>query len=189
MLNYSELKKGTRIIYKGAPYEIVEASAMFKARGSSSLQVKIKNLITGNIVADTFHSSDSFEEADLSKLKAKFIYHNKGKFIFSEADNPQERFELDESQLANISKFLKEGETVEAIIFKDEIINISLPVKIELKVDQSPPGVKGNRAQSGNKVVTLETGAELNVPLFIAEGDIIEINTEKGEYVRRIEKK
>jgi elongation factor P len=74
------------------------------------------------------------------------------------------------------------------IIFEGKIINISLPIKIELKVIEAPPGLKGNRSQPGNKTVALETGAKINTPLFINEGDIIEINTEKGEYVRRIEK-
>ncbi len=76
---------------------------------------------------------------------------------------------------------------MEALVFKDEIINISLPIKITLKVVEAPPSVKGERAQSGTKTVTLETGAKINVPLFVKTGDIIEINTETGEYARRVE--
>jgi len=186
MLDYSELKKGTRIIYKETPYEIIEASTMFRARGSSTLQVKLKNLITGNIISDTFRNSDQFEEAELSKMKAKFIYENRGKYVFSEIANPKNRFELAEEKIGGISKFLKSGGEVEALIFNEEIINISLPIKIQLKVESAPPGLKGDRAQSGNKLVALETGAEINAPLFIEEGDIIEINTESEEYVRRV---
>lgn len=81
---------------------------------------------------------------------------------------------------------MKSGETVTTVIFKDKIINIIVPIKVNLKVTEVPPGVKGDRAQSGNKSVTIETGVKINVPLFIKEGDIIEINTESGEYVRRI---
>ncbi|MBU2545096.1 elongation factor P [Patescibacteria group bacterium] len=186
---YSELRKGSRIIYNSQPYEIVEASAMFKARGSSVLQARLKNLITGNIIPQTFRGSDSFEEAELSKLKAKFVYSHKDKYVFSESDNSSKRFELSKDQIGDIAKFLKSNQEVEALIFNEEIINISLPVKISLKVSQAPPGTKGDRAQSGNKLVTLETGAEINAPLFIQQDDIIEINTEKSEYVRRIEKK
>jgi len=188
-MNYSELRKGSRIIYNNQPHEIIESSTMFKARGSSVLQVRLKNLITGAVIPQTFRGSDSFEEAELSKLKAVFIYSNKNKYVFSEKDNPSKRFELTKDQVGNIGKFLKSNQGVEALIFKDEIISVSLPVKITLKVEQAPPGIKGDRSQSGNKLVVLETGAEMNVPLFVKQDDMIEINTEKEEYVRRIESK
>jgi len=209
---YSELKKGGQIIFNNQPYEIIEASSMFKARGHSVLQAKLKNLITGNIISETFHPSDTFEEAELSKIKAKFLYSHtirkssisngasRERFFFSEKDNPSKRFDLIKEQIGGISKFLKPNQIVEAIIFKpshqrfgsggkDKIVNISLPIKIQLKVAQAPPGIKGDRAQAGNKIVVLETGAEINVPLFIEEGDIIEINTEKGSYIRRLDKR
>lgn len=185
LIPYPELKKGKQIIINNEPYEIIEASSMFKARGHSVLQTKLKNLISGNIISKTFHPSDTFEQVELSKIKVKFIYSHRGNYFFSE----KKRFSLTEEQISSAKKFLKPNQEVEAIIFKDKIINISLPIKIHLKVSQAPPGVKGDRAQGGNKTVTLETGAEINVPLFIKEGDIIEINTEKEEYVRRIEKK
>jgi len=186
---YSELKKGKQIIINNEPYEIIEASSMFKARGHSVLQVKLKNLITGNIISRTFHPSDIFEEAELFKIKAKFLYSHRENYFFAEKDNPSKRFSLTKEQISSSVKFLKPNQEVETIIFNEEIINISLPIKIQLKVKQAPPGIKGSRAQAGNKIVVLETGAEINVPLFIEEGDIIEINIEKGEYVRRIEKR
>ncbi len=186
---YSELKKEKQIIINNEPYEIIEASSMFKARGHSVLQVKLKNLITGNIISRTFHPSDIFEETELFKIKAKFLYSHRGNYFFAEKDNPSKRFSLTKEQISPSVKFLKPNQEVKTIIFKEKIINISLPIKIQLKVKQAPPGIKGSRAQAGNKIVVLETGAEINVPLFIEEGDIIEINVEKGEYVRRIEKR
>jgi len=187
MIEYSELKKGSQIIINNQPYQIIEASPMFKGRGHSVLQTKIKNLITGNITSRTFRPGEKFEEADLKRIKAKFLFSHRGKYTFSEEENPAKRFELSEEQLGETIKFLKEGEMVEGIIFDNKIINISLPIKVRLKVVQSPPGVKGDRAQGGTKTVILETGAEINVPLFIKEGDVIEVNTENGEYVRRVE--
>ncbi len=187
-LPYSELKKGARIIIDKQPYEIIEASSMFRGRGHSVLQTKLKNLMSGNIVQKTFHPSDGAEEAEIEKIKAKFIYSHREEYFFSEENNPQNRFSLEENKIGPAVKFLKQNEGVEAIIFKNKIINISLPIKVQLKVKQAAPGIKGDRAQSGNKIVTLETGADIPVPLFIEQGDIIEINTEKGEYVRRIEK-
>jgi len=186
---YSELKKGKQIIINNEPCEIIEASSMFKARGHSVLQVKLKNLITGNIISQTFHPSDTFEEAEISKIKAKFLYSHRDRYFFCQKNDPSNRFDLTKDQIGEASKFLKPNQIVETIIFRNKVVNISLPIKIQLKVKQAPPGVKGNRAQAGNKTVVLETGAEINVPLFVEEGDIIEINTEKGEYVRRIEKR
>jgi len=188
-ISYSELQRGVKIIINHQPFEIKEASLMFKGRGHSTLQTKLKNLITGEIIQKTFHPSSSFEEAELSKIKAKFIYSNRGKFVFCEEKNPSKRFELEEDKLGTATKFLKPNQIVEGIVFNGKIINISLPIKLQLKVKQSPPGIRGDRAQGGTKLVTLETGAEINTPLFIKEGDIIEVNTETSEYVRRVEKK
>jgi elongation factor P len=187
-ISYSEIKKGVQIILNNQPYEVIEAASMFKGRGHSVLQAKLKNLIDGSIVQKTIHPSDDFLEAEISKIKAKFIYSHRNNFFFSEADNPQKRFDLNEKQIGPAAKFLKPNQIVEGIIFKGDIVNVSLPIKIQLKVKEAPPGVKGDRAQGGNKIVVLETGAEIAVPLFVQEGDIVEINTEKKEYVRRIEK-
>ncbi len=186
MLSYSELEKGKMIIMNDQPYEIVEAQSVFKGRGHSYLQTKLKNLATGAVIAKTIQPRDEFDEADIEKKEAKYIYNNKGKFVFSEVNNPSNRFELTTEQIGPASKFLKPNEIVETIVFDDKIINVSLPIKVQLKVIEVTPGVKGDRAASGNKAITLENGTIMNAPLFINEGDIIEINTEREEYVRRI---
>ena len=189
MISYSEIKKGERIIIDSFPYEVIQTSWMFKGRGHSVLQAKIKNLKTGEAISKTFHPSDSFEEAEISKITCKFLYGHRDNYFFSEEDNPGKRFSLTKEQISHMINFLKPNEIVDGIVFNNEIINISLPIKVQLKVKEAPPGLKGDRAQGGNKLVVLETGGEINVPLFVKEGDIIEINTESGEYVRRIEKK
>ncbi len=188
-LSYSELKKGVLIIFNDQPHEIIETSSMFKGRGHSVLQAKLKNLITGNIVQKTFHPSENAEEAEISKINAVFLYSHRDEFFFSEKNNPKNRFELNKEQVGSLANFLKQNETIEGIIFNGKIINVVLPIKVQLKVEDAPPGIKGDRAQGGNKIVILETGAEISVPLFIEKGDIIEVNTEKGEYARRIEKR
>jgi len=185
MLSYSELNKGKIIVINDQPYEIIEAISTFKGRGHSYLQTKLRNLISGSIIAKSIQPRDSFPEADIEKKDAKFIYQNKDKYVFSENDNPSKRFELTFEQIGDKARFLKANEKVETVVFNDKIINVSLPIKVKLKVTEVTPGVKGDRAQGGNKVVTIETGAKINAPLFIEEGDIIEINTESGEYVKR----
>jgi len=185
MLSYSELVRGIVIIINDQPYQIVEAQNTFKGRGHSYLQMKLKNLVNGAVIAKTAQPRDSFEEAEIEKQEAVFVYQNRGKYVFTEKNNPSKRFELEEELIGDVGKFLKAGEEVTTVVFKDKIINIIVPIKVNLKVTEVPPGIKGDRAQSGNKSVTVETGIKINVPLFINEGDIIEINTESGEYVRR----
>ena len=194
MLTHTNLKKGVRIILDKEPYEVLEASPMKKAQRRPVIQTKIKNLITGNVFERNFHQGDTFEEAELSKLKAKFLYSHRDQYFFCEENGLPEghkgvpkRFDLNSEQLGVQAKFLKPNLIVEILIFNEKVINISLPIKIQLKVTEAPPGVKGDRAQGGTKIVTLETGAKINAPLFIEEGDVIEINTETEQYTKRIE--
>lgn len=187
MISYSDLKKGVRIIIEGQPYEILEARPLKMAQRRVVLQTKLRNLITGNLLIQNFQQGDTFEEAEISKFEAKFLYSHRGRHFFCQKDNPAKRFDLAQEQIGESSKFLKPGQIVQGMIFEEKVINVSLPIKVQLKVIEAPPGVKGERAQPGTKSVTLETGAQINAPLFIEVGDTIEINTETGEYVRRIE--
>lgn len=187
MLAYSDLKKGVKIILDKQVYEIIEASHLFKGRGHSVLRAKLKNLTTGNLISKTFHPSDIFEEAELLKIEAKFMYFHKDKFFFCEKENPAKRFNLSLEQINEQGKFLKPNQIVEGMIFEDKVINISLPIKLNLKVVEAPPGIKGGRTEPGTKSIVLETKAKINAPLFIKEGDVVEINTQTGEYVRRVE--
>ncbi|MFH1841550.1 MAG: elongation factor P [Candidatus Nealsonbacteria bacterium] len=186
MLSHSELKKGVQIILDGEPYEVLSSNQMKKAQRRVVIQTKIKNLITGNVFDRNFHQGETFEEAELLKLKAKFIYSHRDRYFFYEEKDPSKRFDLGNEQIGNIAKFLKPNQEVETIIFDEKIISVSLPIKINLKVKEAPPGVKGDRAQGGTKTAILETGAKIAVPLFIEENDVIEINTETGEYVCRV---
>lgn len=189
MIDHTQLRKGVRIIIDGQPYEILESMPLKKAQRRVVIQARIKNLITGAVFEKNFHQGDVFDEAELEKFQAKFLYSHKDKFFFCDSKNPSKRFDFAKEKISQVSDFLKPNQIVDGLMFQDKIINISLPIKIQLKVSQAPPGIKGDTAQGGTKTVVLETGKEINTPLFIEEGDIIEINTEKGEYVRRIEKK
>ena len=187
MINYPDLKKGVTILLDKEPYEILEAIPIFKGRGHSTLKARLKNLVSSTVISKTFHPSDSFEEPELNNLKMKFLYSHKGQYFFSEESNPSQRFSLSGEKLGPSAQFLKSNQTVEGLFLGEKFVNISLPIKVSLKVVEAPPGFKGGRAEAGTKQVTLETGAKINIPLFIKEGDIIELNTETGEYVRRVE--
>jgi elongation factor P len=134
------------------------------------------------------------DEADISKRTIKYLYTNKGEFWFCEEKDPSKRFTIGNDVIGNSAKFLKENNLVDAKIFTNDddeeiIIGIELPIKITLKVTSAPPNVKGNTAgSSSGKLVTLETGAQVTVPLFIEEGENIVVNTDTGEYVERASK-
>jgi elongation factor P len=171
-----------------APYQILEVNHLHVGRGGSSIQTKIKNLKTGQVLARNFKPSDMFEEADIEKKKVVYLYNHREEYWFSEEGNSKNRFLLKKEILGDTINFLKPNTSVEALKFEGEVLTITLPIKMDLKVIETPPGVRGNTAQGGTKTATVETGAQISVPLFINEGDIVRINTQTGEYAERVEK-
>ncbi|MDH5442282.1 MAG: elongation factor P [Candidatus Nomurabacteria bacterium] len=193
MLTYNEIKERKYIIYEGEPYEVMSAHVARTQQRKPQNQVKMRNLINGRGVNATFRTSDKVEEADISKKNIKFLYQKKDEMWFAQPDNPKDRFQIPVETVGDHNlKFLRENEIVKALIFEyddqESIIGIELPMKIEFKVKDCPPNIKGDTATGGNKVATLENGTPLNVPLFINPGDIIRVNTVTGEYVERAEK-
>ncbi len=187
MLKHNEIKKGKVIILREDPYEITKHSHVVKGRGKSVVQAELKNIRTGAVLQKTFHPGEEVEEADLEKRSAVFVYSHKGEYVFHEENNPSSRFKLDEGVLGERVNYLKEKAPVTTLLFGEKIINVLLPIKISLQVEEAPPGVKGNRSEGGTKVVTLETGKKIDAPLFIKEKDTVEVNTDTGEYVRRVQ--
>jgi len=143
-------------------------------------------MITGSVKEMTFHQSEKVEEADIETKEVKYLYNNRGEWWFCEANDPSKRFKLDEAILGEGRVFIKPNTVIDAMVFEEKIIGVELPVKVELKVTEAPPAVKGDTAKGGNKQVTLETGAVINAPLFINEGDVIRVNVTTKEYVERV---
>ncbi len=189
MLGMNDLKSGVFFIFEGHPFVVLESHHLRMQQRRPVMQTKIKNIINGKIVERNFQQSDKFEEADIKKKDVKFIYGRKDEYWFHQKDNPGDRFPLKEDLLGDTIKFLKPNTIVEALTFNDEIINISLPIKMDFEVVEAPPSIKGSTASGGVKQVAIETGAKINVPLFIEQGDIIRINTSTGEYAERVSKK
>ena len=186
MLHHTDLKKGVQFIYNTQPWVVLESNLNFQGRGGSCMQVKMKNSITGNVLSQNFKPSDTFEEPEIENKNLLFVFANKGKFVFCDPQNKAERTELAEEQIGAGVKFLKPNVEVEGILFEGKIVNIILPIKVQLKVIEAPPSLRAGRAEAGTKQVVLETGVIINAPIFINEGDIIEINTETEEYVKRL---
>lgn len=186
MLEYNEIKERKYIIYQDEPYEVISSHVFRKQQRKPVNQTKLKNLITGKVTEVSFHQSEKVNEADMERRNIKYLYENKGQYWFCAENNPADRFPLESGVVGDGIKFVKQNSLVEALIFNDDVIGIKVPIKVELKVKEAPPAVKGNTATGANKVVVLETGATVNVPIFIKEGDVIRINTDKGEYTERV---
>jgi len=186
MLDYNEATVHTFIIYEGEPWEVIASHVFRKQQRKPVNAVKLRNLITGRITEVSFHVSDRIEEADIDKKEVKYLYTNKGEFWFCDAKDPSKRFQLPEEMIGPGAKFLKPNTIVEAMIFNEKIIGIKFPIKMELKVIEAHEATKGNTAQGATKAVKLETGAEIQVPMFIKEGDVVRVNTETGEYTDRV---
>ncbi|MEK7169338.1 MAG: elongation factor P [Patescibacteria group bacterium] len=187
-LSYNELKIGTIFIKDGEPWKVIEYAFVRMQQRKPVVQLKIENLVNGKVVDYSAHQNEEYEEAEIDTTTVIFIYQSRGEFWFNEKGNPKNRFTLSIDVIGKAAQFLKTNLEVTAYKFGEKVINVELPIKMDLKVTEAPPAVKGNTAQGGTKVVTLETGAKVDAPLFINEGDILRINTTTGEYVERVEK-
>lgn len=182
----NDLKVGLVINYGGEPYIIQEAHFVRMQQRKPVMQTKLKHLISGKVLEYSFKPGERVEIADLARTKVNFLYRDTDQLNFMD-NNTFEQFSLAASILGDKVGFLKDGEEVDVLYYNDKPINIELPKKVELKVVETEPGVKGDTAQgSVMKQAKLETGASIAVPLFVKEGDVIRINTERGEYTERV---
>ncbi len=188
MYEYNEILPRTYIVLDGDPYECIASHVFRKQQRKPVNQTKLKNMITGKVVEHAFHVSEKAEKADLTTRKVKYLYNAKGQYWFCEEKDPSKRFSIEPTLVGDQGRFMKANEIVDALEFDERIIGFKLPIKAELRVTDAPPAVKGNTVSGGSKQATLETGAVVNVPLFVDEGDIIRINTETGEYTERVTK-
>jgi elongation factor P len=184
MLSFSDIKTGKNITLNGEPFVVTFHQHSKTGRAGAVLRTKLKNLKTGAILDKTFQGSEKVDDADMTKKKAQYLYREGENFFFMNTEN-YDQFSLPKSVLGNLTDYLVEETEVTILYFNGQPINIELPVKMEFRVVEAPPAIRGNTADGGTKLVTLETGIQVNTPLFIKEGDILRINTETGEYVER----
>jgi elongation factor P len=185
MLDYSEITERKYIVFNGEPWEVLTSHVFRKQQRKPVNATKLKNLITGKVTEQSFHVSEKVEEAEINSKEAKYLYNNKGSYWFCDPKNPADRFELSDAVMGPRGKFLKVNSIIEVLSFEETTIGVKMPIKVELKVVEAHPAVKGNTAQGGTKTVKLETGAEIQVPMFIKEGEVVRVNSETGEYTER----
>lgn len=188
MLSINDLANGMYVLIDGIPYQILDVKHLHMGRGGSSVQTRIKNVKTGQVLSRNFKPADTFAEAEVEKRKVNFLYAHREESVFTEKGNPKNRFSLTPEQVGEARKWLKPNTEVEAVYLGEELMGITVPIKMDFKVTEAPPALRGDTAKAGTKMVTIETGTTVSAPLFINEGDIIRVNTETGEYAERIDK-
>ena len=188
ILSYNEIVQKKIIVYNGEPYEALSSHVFRMQQRKPVNQTKLKHLVSGKVLEISFHQSETVPEADISRMQATYLYTNRGESWFAEEGNPKNRFSFPEAAVGDKVKWLIQNAPVEVMLYNDEPMTIMIPIKVELKVVDAPPAVKGDTATGGNKQVKLESGAVVNTPLFINVGDVLRINTDTGEYVERAEK-
>ncbi len=184
MLSLTEIKTGKKILFNAVPHLVLSYQHSKTGRAGAVLRTKLKNLLSGGIIDQTFQGADKVEEVEVVSSKAQYLYREESNYQFMDTAS-YDQFSLPESVIGEAKQYLVEGTEVSIINWNDQPINLEIPIKVTLLVTDAPPGIKGDTASGGDKVVTLETGLQITVPLFIKNGDRLIINTEKGTYVSR----
>lgn len=180
----NSIRVGLSILVNDEPYLVLEASFMRTAQRKPVMRTKLRHLLNGKVLEQTFKPGDKVEEADMSRLKANFLYADDNGYHFMNQET-FEQFDFSKEILADQAGYLIDGLQVNILNFNGQPVSVELPNKVTLKVVETPPGVKGDTATGGNKQATLETGLVINVPLFIKNDEKIIVNTETGQYVER----
>ena len=187
MANFStnEFKSGLKIMLDGDPYTIVENEFVKPGKGQAFSRVRVRNPKTGRTVEKTFKSGESVEAADVVDTELQYLYAD-GEFWYFMDPVSYDQIGAGESAVGDAKNWLKEQDMCEITLWNGEPLIVTPPNFVELKIEQTDPGVRGDTAQGGTKPATLETGAVVKVPLFVEEAETIKIDTRSGEYVSRV---
>ena len=181
----ADIKNGSIILHKNSRMKIVEFQHVKPGKGPAFVRTKLKNIKTGKIIDKTFNSGVKLDFIRVTSKNFQYLYKESGGYIFMDNDNFNQ-IQVSESMINDSYYYIREGDNIEIVFDGDEVINISLPPKVELKVVETDPGLRGNTATNATKSAKMETGLEIQVPLFINEGDILKIDTKSGNYSERV---
>jgi len=181
----SDFKKGsTKILWKDEPWLILDYKSVQPGKGGTYMKTKMKNLITGRVLEETFRSGEKLAQPDLEQVQMQYLYSSDGLYHFMDQES-FEQVDLSENQVTSVKDYLQETIIYSVLNFKGEPISVDPPMFMVLEIVSTVPGVKGDTAQGGSKQATLETGLVVNVPLFLNEGDKIKVDTRDGKYIER----
>ncbi|NLE94531.1 MAG: elongation factor P [Dehalococcoidia bacterium] len=184
MIDAGELRKGIAILLEGKIYQVVEYTHIKMGRGSAQVKLRLRDVRGGGVIERAFQATERFEPAFLEHRPVQFLYADGSTYNVMDTET-YEQFELDADQIGEGVKYLKDGLMLEVLMHDGSVVSVELPIAVELAVVETDPGFKGNTATGGNKPAKLETGATVNVPLFISVGDILKIDTRSGSYIEK----
>ncbi len=180
-----DLRNKTTFELDGNVFTVVEFQHVKPGKGAAFVRVKMKNVITGAVIERTFNPSEKLQGAEIEKRDMQYLYNDGGLYYFMD-NNTYEQIPLNEEQLGDALKYIKENMNCTVLSFKGEVFNVEPPMFVELEVTYTEPGFSGNTTTTSGKPAKLENGLEIQVPLFVNIGDVIRIDTRTGEYMERI---
>jgi elongation factor P len=185
MYETSDIRKGLKIEMDGDVYSVVEFLHVKPGKGGAFIRTKLKSLSRGAVVEKTFRSGEKLGKPDLEEKRMQFLYGSEDQYCFMDAETYEQTF-LTGEQLGSSRDFLKENITIDVLFHNNKPITVELPTFVELAITETEPGEKGDTVSGGTKAATLETGAVIQVPLFLNTGEVVKVDTRTGEYVERV---
>jgi len=180
----AEFKKGLKIQFDGAPYTIVDFQHVKPGKGGAFVRTKLKHMRLGRVIDNTFRAGEKVELVDFEEKRMQYLYKDE-RFHFMDLDT-YDQISLSADEVGEARDFLKESTEVEILFIEGSPVTVELPNFIELQIAKTDPGIRGDTASGGSKPATLETGAVVQVPLFLNEGDVVKVDTRSGEYLGRV---
>lgn len=185
-IGFSDLRRGTAIELDGQPFEVIEYTRVKMQQRAPTVRIKLRNLKDGKVVERSFSNyTNTFTLANVEYRPVQYLYNDGQLYYFMDTES-FDQVSLDKAMLGYNVNYLKEEMTLELGLYNDSPMTVRLPITVDLKVAETPPGFKGDTAQGGGKPATLETGIVVQVPLFVVAGDTIRLDTRTGEYVERV---
>jgi elongation factor P len=180
----AEFKKGLKIQFDGAPYTIVDFQHVKPGKGGAFVRTKLKHMRLGRVIDNTFRAGEKVELVDFEEKRMQFLYKD-DRYHFMDLDT-YDQISLSADEVGEARDFLKENTEVEILFIESSPVTVELPNFIEIRIAKTDPGIRGDTASGGSKPATLETGAVIQVPLFLNEGDVVKVDTRSGDYLGRV---
>jgi elongation factor P len=180
----SDLRKGLTINLDGELYKVTDWAHNKQGRGSAQVRLQLKNIRTGSNIERTFQAGAKFDDVRLERRPIQFLYADGNQYNFMDPET-YEQFAVSADVLGDTVNYIRENDTIDVLMFNDEIVDVDIPAAVVLQVTRSEPGVRGDTATGATKPATLETGITVQVPLFVNEGDRVKVDTRSGKYLER----
>ena len=185
MIMAGDFRNGMTFEMDGQVYRIVEFQHVKPGKGAAFVRTKLKNVMNGSVLEKTFNPSEKYENAQVERREMQYLYEDGGLYYFMDVES-YEQIPLNKEQLGDALMFVKENMNVKILSYKGNVFGVEPPTFVELEITETEPGFKGDTATGANKPAIVETGAKVNVPLFVNQGDVIRIDTRTGEYMERV---